>query len=278
MGQGIAPHGFDACSGSEGSAKIWPTGSARGVSSASSKAAAVVALNIYDGAPRATVSQVLHGGAPTFHCGVQVNGNEWSFGAAGKAKGSEGVYSYTPGKSDGRSCTESRPIGTTALDEKAVLMLIAKMKMNWPASAYDAATCNCGHFCNELCRRLGLGGIPQTVIYRAGGRGGDLRRDEGFCFCCREQQLGEQHHVQVRDSCSPPHRYLEPGDEFNPEVKEAAARNMKRQLQQAMEELQQAKADLIEERAAHEEAVQMLAKLTYVVREAAQESAGKCSL
>lgn len=111
-------------------------------------------------------------GAGAFHCGVEVYDWEWSFsdiaGAAARRPGTTGVFCCRPRNCDGHSYCQSLPMGDTATTEVEVLKLISLLEKQWPVSQYDILTHNCCHFSNELCQRLGVGGIPAWVLNLAG--------------------------------------------------------------------------------------------------------------
>merc|ERR1719188_2433670 len=59
-------------------------------------------------------------------------------------------------------------MGSTATTEVEVLKLISLLEKQWLVSKYNVLQKNCCHFSNELCQRLGVGGIPPWVLNLAG--------------------------------------------------------------------------------------------------------------
>jgi len=107
-------------------------------------------------------------GAGFFHCGVEVHGWEWSFfistpGGGDASSQPTGVASVKPRRCGGYPFLESVPMGVTPLSEEAVMLLIQELEPQWIASSYNVLKKNCHHFCNELCRRLGVGPVPAWV-------------------------------------------------------------------------------------------------------------------
>jgi len=64
-------------------------------------------------------------------------------------------------------------MGQTWLSEQEVSQLMAELEGEWPGKDYDLLHHNCCHFSSELCRRLGVGPVPQWVTNLAGA-GADL--------------------------------------------------------------------------------------------------------
>mmetsp|Transcript_75377 Transcript_75377/g.233167 ORF Transcript_75377/g.233167 Transcript_75377/m.233167 type:complete len:210 (-) Transcript_75377:34-663(-) len=142
-----------------------------------------VTLHIYDVGLSDEVQQVNNVlrpfGMGAFHCGVEVYGWEWSFrGIApddddvscsdlGALEGS-GIFCCRPRSSDGHVYREALPMGKTALSETEVLRMIQDMQEHWSGKCYDILTKNCCHFSDELCRRLGVGSVPDWVLSLAG--------------------------------------------------------------------------------------------------------------
>mmetsp|Transcript_59003 Transcript_59003/g.166358 ORF Transcript_59003/g.166358 Transcript_59003/m.166358 type:complete len:245 (+) Transcript_59003:75-809(+) len=124
-----------------------------------------VTLHIYNVGRSAAVPQLnnvfraLGGGV--FHCGVVVSGIEWSYGYA--PDGQTGVFWCLPRRCEGHTYRESVPMGNTAMPSAEITALIMRMKKEWPGSAYDPLAHNCCHFTDEVCRRLGVGDIPDWI-------------------------------------------------------------------------------------------------------------------
>jgi len=103
-----------------------------------------------------SVSLDLLGIGGALHVGVEVLGNEWSFGM-------QGVSVTTPKMNQYYTFRQTVPMGRTRLKRKEVESAILSMKRAWSGKDYDLLSRNCGHFCNELCEKLGLGRMPAWV-------------------------------------------------------------------------------------------------------------------
>jgi hypothetical protein len=105
------------------------------------------------------------------HTGVEVYGHEWSFGIGG-------VSCTVPKKNRYYVYRQTVSMGKTAMTPQEVERVIAALQNEWKGSDYDLFTKNCGTFCNTLCIRLGLGGLPAWVtrLAEAGGQSTAVRR------------------------------------------------------------------------------------------------------
>ena len=131
-----------------------------------------VFLNIYDLGDTSAIQNLnvilkpLGSGA--FHAAVQVYGQEWSFGglsADSDDQGDEtGIWSCRPQMCKQHSFRESIPVGTTCLSHIDVLTVLGEIADDWPMNSYDLLRRNCCHFCDEFCRLLGLGPLPDWVL------------------------------------------------------------------------------------------------------------------
>lgn len=65
-------------------------------------------------------------------------------------------------------------MGKTRMSKKEVDALIGRLMREWPGRRYDILEHNCCHFSAELCRRLGVGSLPDWVTSLA-RVGADLR-------------------------------------------------------------------------------------------------------
>lgn len=108
--------------------------------------------------------------AGAFHAAVEVNGKEWSFGAAEKGTG---VFSNAPRKCTMHTYKESIPMGDTALDAAAIDSLLVDLGKEWSGSSYDLLHKNCCHFADHFCVSLGVGGTPPW-LNRAANAGAGL--------------------------------------------------------------------------------------------------------
>lgn len=128
----------------------------------------VVWLNIYDvsGGTTQWVNDLIRPlGTGAFHAGVEVYGQEWSYGY--NAEGS-GVYCSKPRSSGQHKYRESVAMGATKLSKAAARDIIAELRKEWNGAAYELLVRNCCHFSDALCRGLGVGPIPEWVMHLAG--------------------------------------------------------------------------------------------------------------
>jgi hypothetical protein len=126
----------------------------------------VVWLNIYDVmAPFQLVNDLAKQvGSGAFHAGVEVFGQEWSYGW--REFGS-GVYSATPMSNDRHKYRESVAMGVTPLSSGELNVLIDKLRIKWVGKDYELLTHNCCHFTDAMCRDLGVGQVPEWVMHLA---------------------------------------------------------------------------------------------------------------
>lgn len=103
-----------------------------------------------------SVSLDLLGLGGALHVGVEVLGNEWSFGM-------QGVSITTPKQNQYYTYRQTVAMGRTGLKRKEVEGAILALKRRWSGVEYDLLDRNCGHFCNELCQALGVGRMPSWV-------------------------------------------------------------------------------------------------------------------
>eukprot|EP00420_Gonyaulax_spinifera_P020973 CAMPEP_0197917466 /NCGR_PEP_ID=MMETSP1439-20131203/83880_1 /TAXON_ID=66791 /ORGANISM="Gonyaulax spinifera, Strain CCMP409" /LENGTH=215 /DNA_ID=CAMNT_0043539543 /DNA_START=1 /DNA_END=645 /DNA_ORIENTATION=- len=101
-------------------------------------------------------------GTGVFHCGVEVFGDEWSYSDTMSGAG-DGIFCSVPRFCDGHSYTESLTMGRTRVSEVEFQRLLKALKKEWTVSSYDILTQNCCHFSEHLCRRLGVGNIPDWI-------------------------------------------------------------------------------------------------------------------
>lgn len=109
------------------------------------------------------------GGA--LHVGVEVYGVEWSFGTGG-------VSCSAPKQNRHYNFRQTVGMGRTLLAKKEFEIVMMGMQKEWPGSEYELFSKNCGTFCNDLCIRIGVGGLPAwiTRLAEAGGRSTTVRR------------------------------------------------------------------------------------------------------
>jgi len=105
-------------------------------------------------------------GTGAFHAGVEVYGNEWSFGYALEHR--TGVYNVRARSNTQHRYRESIPMGATDLTEAQVMEIMETLKKDWLGNTYDLLQRNCCHFSSHLCREFGVGDAPEWVMNLAG--------------------------------------------------------------------------------------------------------------
>mmetsp|Transcript_809 Transcript_809/g.1839 ORF Transcript_809/g.1839 Transcript_809/m.1839 type:complete len:266 (+) Transcript_809:99-896(+) len=172
-----------------------------------------VLLHIYD----VGTSSVMRGinsflrplGTGVFHCGVEVYGVEWSYSdiimASSRDPGS-GVFCSRPRDCEGHAYTESVVMGETQVSEGEVLALIDLLRKEWPVSSYHTLRCNCCHFSDELCERLGVGRIPSWVLSLATAGAAVCAAAQGDIICSQRQGSQAMGFVAGHHSCCCPAR------------------------------------------------------------------------
>lgn len=99
-----------------------------------------------------------------FHCGVEVHGWEWSYRDTSPLHKDAAVFSCLPRNCKGHTYVESVDMGCSCRDTKDVTNVLHMMHSTWPGSKYDILNSNCCHFCDELCKFLGVGAIPARLL------------------------------------------------------------------------------------------------------------------
>jgi len=131
-----------------------------------------VTLHIYDAVGDARVQLVNEllrpVGAGAFHAGVEIYGQEWSFGCREDGDAGTGIFSCDPRQSTVHRYREQVRMSSTFLSNAEVLELIDRLKAEWPGRSYDLVSRNCCHFCDVFCRALGVGPLPPWVTNLAG--------------------------------------------------------------------------------------------------------------
>jgi len=125
----------------------------------------VVILHVYDALWVATANTKM----PVVHLGVEVYGNEFSYGETG-------LKSVKPGLYDERRHRSKFAIGRTHLGKREVYKLVIDLKKDWPGESYKLVGNNCQTFALEFCKTLGVseGSIPSQYVYFAEGSLGNL--------------------------------------------------------------------------------------------------------
>tara|TARA_B100000683_G_scaffold102704_1_gene101373 strand:+ start:32209 stop:32898 length:690 start_codon:yes stop_codon:yes gene_type:complete len=104
-----------------------------------------------------------------FHGGVEIFGDEWSFGYCPRGTG---VYRCAPKKNPMYAYRESVPLGVTSLSPARAAACVSALRATWMGTDYDVLTKNCNHFCEALCAALGCEGPPRWLNSFANGANG----------------------------------------------------------------------------------------------------------
>lgn len=117
-----------------------------------------VFLNVYDlEIVTASLNDLVlrwNAGLGTFHCGVEVLGEELYF-AYGESEDSGVVVSSTPRRHSVHIFRESIPMGESTLSRHAIIMALVDVMKEWPANSYHPIARNCVTFSETLCNALG---------------------------------------------------------------------------------------------------------------------------
>jgi len=105
-------------------------------------------------------------GTGAFHAGVEVYGEEWSFGC--QSKHVSGIFCTRPRQCAGHIYRESVEMGETQMTMGEVNALIMRVSLEWSGKEYDILRRNCCHFCDAFCKALGVGPPPEWVTNLAG--------------------------------------------------------------------------------------------------------------
>jgi len=104
-------------------------------------------------------------GMGLYHCGIEVYDWEWSYSDTSLLANPSvsGVFCCRPRYCEGHTYHGTVDLGMTSTSEREVLKLVTLLEKKWPGNEYDVLQHNCGHFCNELCRMLGVAKVPEWV-------------------------------------------------------------------------------------------------------------------
>ena len=122
-----------------------------------------VIVNIYDvGKFTRLFNEVTRtlGGAGIFHAGIEVYGDEWSFGFCDEGTG---ITWNQPRRHRDHNFRESIHIGYTQLDQIEVEALVSRMQKEWPGNSYKLLSHNCLTFADAFLIELGLPVMPEWV-------------------------------------------------------------------------------------------------------------------
>lgn len=146
-------------------------------------------------------------GAGAFHCGVEIYNLEWSYADVVLAKGAKpkgpmtGVFVSRPRMCEGHTYGQTMKMGVTKISEEEFYKVIKALEKEWLSDYYDLTKRNCCHFCNELCQRLRVGGIPEWLNNLAGAGASAKRNaweitDFKCCQTISDQMLNHELHPE----------------------------------------------------------------------------------
>lgn len=98
------------------------------------------------------------------HVGLEVVGEEWSFGM-------HGVTVTIPKRHQYYAYRRTVHLGRTYLKRWQVEEVLSSIQDEWRGSDYDIFSHNCGHFCNSLALQLGVRSVPPWVTSLAEAMG-----------------------------------------------------------------------------------------------------------
>jgi hypothetical protein len=114
-----------------------------------------VVLHVYDVSTSGAVSFVNRGlrriGGGAYHAGVEVLGQEWSYGGCDAGTG---VFSNEPKLCDMHIYRESVEMGDSPLTEGQIVALIEAFEASWPGNEYDLLNHNCQSFAEAFLKEL----------------------------------------------------------------------------------------------------------------------------
>lgn len=104
-------------------------------------------------------------GTGAFHAGVEVYGQEYSFGYCEEESG---IFCCDPTECEEHKYRETIQMGETSMSPDEVGYLIDDLSASWLGNSYDLLRRNCCHFSDGLCVALGVGHLPGWVLNLAG--------------------------------------------------------------------------------------------------------------
>lgn len=97
-----------------------------------------------------------------FHAGVEVDGNEWSYGCTDSWE-DPGVTPNIPKMHPDHHYRQTVKMRTTDLSALQVQGILEELMLQYTGPTYDLFRKNCCHFAEDFCQRLGVGCIPAWV-------------------------------------------------------------------------------------------------------------------
>lgn len=131
-----------------------------------------VLLHVYDFKGTSRLNGALRTlGTGIFHAGIEVYGWEYTF----EQKVDEdfrpvlttGICRDSPKSNNGYVHRETIDLGSTFFSEKEVSRIIESMRDRWRSEDYNIMQCNCTHFCQDLCDKLRVRGLPPWLTSAA---------------------------------------------------------------------------------------------------------------
>lgn len=101
-------------------------------------------------------------GTGAFHCGIEIDGWEWSY-QGHLTPGETGIFYSTPRCCHGHTYSRTLLMGDTMLTKDEVFDGLKALEHEWLGNQYHTVKHNCCHFCDIFGQRLGVGGIPVWV-------------------------------------------------------------------------------------------------------------------
>lgn len=99
-------------------------------------------------------------GGGAFHVGVEVFGQEWSYGLA---QSGTGVSAVEPREHPSHRFRGSLILGHTPLSQQEVSHVLSELARSWQGNAYHVVHRNCCAFAQEFCQKLGSAPVPHWV-------------------------------------------------------------------------------------------------------------------
>eukprot|EP00931_Biecheleriopsis_adriatica_P010171 TRINITY_DN111269_c0_g1_i1.p1 TRINITY_DN111269_c0_g1~~TRINITY_DN111269_c0_g1_i1.p1 ORF type:complete len:391 (-),score=64.47 TRINITY_DN111269_c0_g1_i1:5-1123(-) len=104
-----------------------------------------------------------------FHAAIEIRKVEWSYGSQSKSpEVATGVRDCEPKADPKHSYRQTMVMGETPLSKDQIAAIVDDLKQEYVAADYDLLRKNCCHFADDLCRRLGVTGLPRWLLRLAG--------------------------------------------------------------------------------------------------------------
>eukprot|EP01063_Lacrimia_lanifica_P014242 TRINITY_DN20876_c0_g1_i1.p1 TRINITY_DN20876_c0_g1~~TRINITY_DN20876_c0_g1_i1.p1 ORF type:complete len:327 (+),score=98.10 TRINITY_DN20876_c0_g1_i1:110-1090(+) len=116
-----------------------------------------VYVNVYNLMPPDSNAKFSMLGVGIYHSGVDVYGEEWTFGGSREAVAPErsGIFAVPP-KRAVPSLHSSVLVGEVRLTREQVRWIIKGLERTWTMASYQLLSRNCNHFAEEFVAKLGL--------------------------------------------------------------------------------------------------------------------------